>query len=147
MAKRSPFRMGSRFFIQVQTETVASGNSFHHHLGARCPAKCRHSFCRKFGCGEKSLSRFNHWLGNQLVHRWMDGWMDGHTHRDIYLCLCLSVCLSVLFCFGLVLVLFVCLFVFFLFVLFCLFVCLCVGVYIYICIHTHTYTPIKNGFP
>ena len=122
---------------QVQTETVASGNSFHHHLGARCPTKCRHSFCRKFGCSEKSLSRFKHWLGNQLVHRLMDGWMDTHTQIFIYLFVCLSVCLSV------------CLF-FVCFVLFvCLFVCVCWCVCIYICIHTHTYTytPIKNGFP
>ena len=124
-------------WIQVQTETVASGNSFHHHLGARCPTKCRHSFS-DFGCSEKSLSRFNHQKGNQLVHGWMDGWMDTHTQISIYLSIYLSVCLSV------------CLFVF-LFVLFCLFVCLfvcvCWCVYIYMYTHTYTYTPIKNGFP
>ena len=123
-------------WIQVQTETVASGNSFHHHLGARCPTKCRHSFS-DFGCSEKSLSRFNHQKGNQLVHGWMDGWMDTHTQISIYLSIYLSVCLSV------------CLFVF-LFVLFCfvcLFVCVCWCVYIYMYTHTYTYTPIKNGFP
>ena len=122
-------------WIQVQTETVASGNSFHHHLGARCPTKCRHSFS-DFGCSEKSLSRFNHQKGNQLVHGWMDGWT--HTQISIYLSICLSVCLSVC--------LFFCLFCFVLFV--CLFVCVCWCVYIYICIHTRTHThPLKMDSP
>ena len=121
---------------QVQTETVASGNSFHHHLGARCPTKCRHSFCRKFGCSEKSLSRFKHWLGNQLVHRLMDGWMD--THTDIYLSICLFVCLFV----CLSVCLFFCLFCFVLFV--CLFVCVCWFVFLYIYVYTHTHVHVHT---
>ena len=99
------------------------------------------------GVVKKSLSRFNHWLGNQLVHRWMDGWMDGWTHTQRYLSMsfCLSVCFClfcfVLFWFGFWFCLFVCLFVFFLFcfVLFCLFVCWCVYIYMYTHAHIHTH--------